>query len=108
MKKPQLGASLLELLVGLSAVVAGALLIMGILVSSNNFFARQTIAINQGLSLNQTEMEITSAIKSSSGIVDKYPTSGVGQFVSSPTTLVLQIPSISQSSQVIDSVRNSF
>jgi hypothetical protein len=98
------GISLPEILIGVSiAAVAGAL-IVNLLVSSNVIFFNQGAKIRQGLSLNDAAREITTSIKSSSGVVGQYPPSGTPQFSSGPAALVLKLPSINQSGNVIDQV----
>lgn len=104
MKKNQFGISLIEILVGLTVTAIAGFLIIGLTVSSNNIFYKQSIQVSQGLSINQATLEITDLIKSSAGVVTQYPVSGNPQFSTSGNTLVLKIPSINSSGQVIDSV----
>jgi hypothetical protein len=94
----------MELLVGLALSAVGGLLILGILVSSNNIFVTQSVQVNQGLSLNQSSYEITELIKSSAGVVSQYPETGAPQFVTSSQILVLKLPAFSANGQIIDSV----
>lgn len=98
------GWSLLEvLLVTTIAAVAGGLLI-SLIVSSNRLFFDQSAQISQGLSLNQAKLEITDLIKSSAGVVPQYPVSGTAQFVTDENTIILKLPAISASGDVIESV----
>ena len=98
------GWSLLEVLIAVTvAAVAGGLLIK-LMVSSNKLFFDQSSQISQGLSLNQTVLEITDLIKSSSGIATRYPTQGVPQYTSDTDTIVIKLPAIDAGGSIIDSV----
>lgn len=98
------GLSLIEVLIVMTvAAVAGGLLI-NLMVSSNRLFFDQSAHINQGLSINQTELELTSLIKSSAGVADQYPVSGASQYTSDSDTLIIKLPAISSSGDVIESV----
>lgn len=103
MKKSS-GLSLLELLIGITvASVAGGLLI-NLMVSSNKLFIDQTTLINQGLSLNQTKLEVSDLIKSSAGIAAQYPVTGSPLYTTDADTLILKLPAISAGGDVIESV----
>lgn len=104
MRINNLGMSLMELLMGISILSIGGLLIMGILTTTNNIFVKQTVSVNQGLSLNQGSLEIANLIKSSAGVVTQYPVSGNAQFTSGSSALVIKLPAVTAGGQVIDSV----
>lgn len=104
MKLNNKGLSLLEILVGLSIAGLGGALIMGIFVSTNNIFVGQTIKVNQGLSLNQASLEISELIKSSAGVVSQYPVTGAAQFTTGTEVLIVKLPAVSSTGQIIDSV----
>lgn len=98
------GWSLIEVLIVMTvASVAGGLLI-SLMVSSNRIFFDQSAHISQGLSLNQTELELTELIKSSAGIAAQYPPSGTPQFTSDSNTLVAKLPALTEDGDVIESV----
>lgn len=102
--KVQKGISLTEVLVSLAALSIAGVLLMNLLVSSNNIFVKETIKVNQGLSLNQATLEITGLIKSSAGVVAQYPISGNALYTTNSQTLVLKIPAITSGDQIIDTV----
>lgn len=96
------GWSLLEVLIAVTvAALAGGLLI-NLLVSSGKLFVDQSAQISQGLSLNQTQLELTELIKSSSGIATQYPAQGTPQYITDQNTLVLKLPGITSGGDVTD------
>lgn len=98
------GWSLIEILIVMTvASVAGGLLI-NLMISSNKLFYDQSAHISQGLSLNQTELELTELIKSSAGVAVQYPVTGTAQFTSDSDTLVIKLPALSAGGDVIESV----
>lgn len=98
------GWSLLEVLIVVTvAAVAGSLLI-SLMVSSGKLFVDQSTQISQGLSLNQSQFELTELIKSSSGIVAQYPVSGMSQYTTDSNTLVIRLPAINSNGDVLNSV----
>lgn len=100
----QRGWSLIEVLIVMTvASVAGGLLI-SLMISSNRIFFDQSAHISQGLSLNQTELELTDLIKASAGVAAQYPASGTPVYTTDSNTLVIKLPAISASGDVIESV----
>lgn len=98
------GWSLIEVLIVVTvAAVAGSLLI-NLMVSSNKVFFDESAQISHGLSLNQAELELVDLIKSSAGIATQYPAQGGAQYTTDPDTLVVKLPALSSSGNVIDSV----
>ena len=100
----QRGISLPEILITLAIAGVGGFLIMGLLTSTTQVFKDQTTLVNQGLSVNQADLEIKELIKSSAGVMSQYPVSGSAQFITGPQTLILKIPAYSASGQVIDAI----
>jgi hypothetical protein len=98
------GLSLLEVLIGITVAGVAGMLLINLMVSSNNIFFNQSIQINQGLSLNQALKEIGDSVKLSAGTEAQYPPSGVAQYTTGSGQLVLKLPAIDASGQVIDSV----
>lgn len=98
------GLTLLELLVGITVAGVAGLLLINLMVSSNNIFFNQSIQVNQGLSLNQTLREISDEVRLSAGTATQYPASGTAQFTTGSEQLVLKIPALDANGQVIDSV----
>lgn len=98
------GWSLIEVLIVMTVAAVAGGLIINLMVSSNRIFFDQSAHINQGLSINQTELELTSLIKSSAGAAAQYPVSGTAQYTSDSDTLVIKLPAISSNGDVIESV----
>jgi hypothetical protein len=98
------GISLPELLIGVSITAIAGIVVVNLLVSSNLIFFSQGAKIRQGLSLNDAAREITASIKSSSGVTNQYPPSGTAEFTSGADVLVLKLPAVNQSGNVIDQV----
>lgn len=98
------GISLPEILLGtvIAAVLGGIL--VNLLISTNALFFDQSIKLKQGLSLNQASKEITTLIKSSAGISSQYPPAGTADYTTNANTLVLKLPSVNQSGEVIEQV----
>lgn len=102
--KTERGWSLIEILIVMTvAAVAGGLLI-NLMVSSNRLFFDQSAHISQGLSLNQTELELTDLIKVSAGVVAQYPVSGSPLYTTDSNTLIIKLPALSATGGVIESV----
>lgn len=98
------GWSLIEVLIVMTVAAVAGGLIINLMVSSNRIFFDQSAHINQGLSINQTELELTSLIKSCAGAAAQYPVSGMAQYTSDSDTLVIKLPAISSNGDVIESV----
>ena len=60
--------------------------------------------VNQGLSVNQATQELTDLIKASAGVATQYPATGTHQFTTGSNVLILKLPSVSASGQIIDEV----
>lgn len=96
------GFSLIEVLIVLSiAAVAGGL-IFDFLASSGKLFIDQSAVINHGLSLNQSQQELSETIKSSSGIAAQYPAQGTAQYESDSNTLVVELPGIDENGDAVN------
>lgn len=94
------GFTLLELVITLSiAAVAGVLLIQ-LLVQNNGLFFQQQATVSQGLNLNNAVSQISNDIRSSNGVVSGYPIISP-TILSSQSSLVISIPSIDPSGNVI-------
>lgn len=97
------GLSLVEVLIGITVAAVAGGLIINLLISSNSIFFNQSVKVSQGLSLNQASFEITDLIKSSSGVAAQYPVSGTAQYITDSDTLVIKLPALTASGNVIDS-----
>lgn len=91
------GFTLVEMVIAVAvAAIAGTLLIQ-LLIQSNGLFYQQTAKVNQGLKLNDTTLQIEADVKSAAAIAASYLS-----FTTSSSTLVLKIPSLDASGNVID------
>lgn len=95
------GFTLVEiLLVVVTSSIVGTLLIQT-LIQNNGVFYQQSGRVSEGLSLNNATSIITKDIRSSQGVALGYPQPSPYQYVSSDNTLVLSVPSIDSSGNVI-------
>lgn len=83
---------------GITAIV-GALLLL-IIVNSAGLFYKESSKVGQGVFANDALAKIKSSIKDSSAVVASY-TFGSTTYTSSATQLVLKIPSIDSSGNII-------
>ncbi len=104
MRHNQSGITLIEIIIGLTLTALAGFLVVGLLTSSGRLFMDQSIQVNHGLSTNQAKQEIADLIKSSAGVAAQYPAVGAAQFTTGSQVLVVKLPAISQSGQVIESV----
>ncbi len=94
--------TLLEvLIVVLVSSIVGVLLIQS-LIQNNGVFYQQSARISEGLNLNDATAQITQDIKSAASIAANYPATTPYQYSSSSNTLLLKIPSVDVSGNVID------
>lgn len=95
------GVTLVEALLTLGiAVVVGALLLV-IIVNTSGLFYQQSSKLEQGLSLNDALSEIRKSIRTSQAVAATYPAAGSPTYTSGATQLVLKIPSIDSSGNII-------
>lgn len=102
MKLSAHGLSLLEILIGIAiAGICGAILV-SIMFQTNGVFFQQTVGISQGLSLNNSSSQINDLISLSQSVAQNYPATLPSQYTTGLNTLVLALPSINSSGNVID------
>jgi prepilin-type N-terminal cleavage/methylation domain-containing protein len=95
------GFTLLEILLGVAiSAVAGALL-LGIMVNNTGTFYQQTSKVTEGVGVNDAFMNIKTHIKSAQGVATQYPASTPATYTTGNSTLVLQLPAIDSSGNVI-------
>ncbi len=102
------GLTLVEVLIamGISSVVGTLLLV--IIVNSSGLFYQQSSKVSQGLTVNDALVTIRSNIKEAGSIAANYPQSGSPLYTSGPLQLVLKIPSIDVSGNIILSTFDYF
>lgn len=98
------GVSLVEILTVVTVGSIAGFLIINLMISSNKLIVDQSAQIEQGLSLNQTKLEITGLIKSSAGVASQYPEQGVAQYTGDSNTLILKLPAIDANGNVLEAV----
>lgn len=99
MKLREKGLTLAEVLITASIfMVAGAILV-NILLQNNNLFVKQSSKVDQGLSLNNANLAISDSIRNASSVLTSSPTTPV--YSTDAHTLVLQLPSLDSSGNVI-------
>ena len=94
------GLTLLEVIIAMGiAGLTGGLLIL-IIVNSAGIFYKQSSKLSEGLNINDALSQIRKTIKQS-GAVQASFTNGLQPFTSSPTQLVLKVPAIDSSNNII-------
>lgn len=102
------GITLVEALLTLGiAVVVGALLLV-IMVNSFGLFYQQSGRLEQGLNVNDALVKTKETIRGASKVSSSYPETGSPTYTSSSTQLVLKIPSINSSGDIISGVFDYF
>lgn len=102
------GITLVEALLTLGiAVVVGAMLLV-IMVNSAGLFYQQSGKVEQGLSVNDALLSMKETIRGASQVSSSYPETGSPTYTSSSTQLVLKIPSINSSGDIISGVFDYF
>lgn len=101
------GFTLVETITTLGiATVVGTLLVI-IIVNTGGLFYKQASKVEQGLSVNDALYKVQESIKASSGIAASF-TSSSSTFTTGPGQLVLKIPSIDSSGNVITNTFDHF
>ncbi len=101
------GFSLIEILISTSvAVLIGGLLIV-IMVNITRVFFKESSGVSIGLNTNDALAEVRKSIKQSSGVEATY-TAGSTTYTSGATQIVLKVPSLDQSGNIIGSTFDYF
>lgn len=107
-KVDEYGLTLVEGLIALSiATVVGALLLV-IMVNTGGLFYQQSSKLEQGLNINDALGAIGQTIKESSSVAASYPSVPPPNFTSGTKQLVLKVPSIDASSDIISNIFDYF
>lgn len=94
----------MEMLVVVSISAIAGVILVSFLVQNNGLFLQQTARVSQGLSVNQASAQISEAIRSASAVAtDCSPPACTSPYSSSPSTLVLTLPSIDAAGEIIES-----
>lgn len=102
------GFTLVEIIISLTIISISGLLLTVILINSTNISLGQSLKVEQGLDMNKALSQIKTYIKQSAGIAQYYPNAQSPSYTTSSTQLVLNLPSIDSSNQVIQGSFDSF
>lgn len=103
----QKGITLVELIISSSiAVVVGGLLLV-VIVNSSGLFYKESSVINIGLNTNDALASVRNSIKESYSVAPFY-VAGLETYTSGATTIVLKIPSLDSSGNIIYEVFDYF
>ena len=103
----QAGLSLIEVIIVMGVVVIIGSLLMVIMVNSTTLFTKQSAKLEEGLNINDTLAQVRSNIKDASSIAPSY-TSGGTTYTSGLTQLVIKLPSIDSSNNIILNAFDSY
>ncbi len=94
------GLTLVEVLIAMAIATIVGLLLFVIIVNSAGLFYTQSSKLSQGVGINDALQKVKEAIRSSSSVAPSYQ-DGPATYTSSSTQLILKIPSIDTSGNVI-------
>lgn len=101
------GLTLVEVLISSSiAALVGGLLIM-IMVNSTGLFYEESSKVSMGLNTNEALAQVRKSIKESSAILPSYVAGSV-TYTSGESTIVLKVPSLDSSGNIISSTFDYF
>lgn len=102
------GFTLVEALITLAIGTVVGVLLLVIMVNTGGLFYQQSGRLEQGLNINDALSKISSSVKESSSVAASYPPGGPPTYTSGSTQLVLKIPSISSSGDIISDTFDYF
>lgn len=103
----QKGLSLVELLIAMSiATVVGTLLVV-VIVNSSGLFYKESSKLNIGLNINDALSKVRGHMKEANAVASSY-TAGSTTYTSAETQLVLKVPSLNSSSNIIPNTFDYF
>lgn len=97
------GLTLVEAITTLAIAVVVSTLLVVIMINTGGLFTKQSSKVEQGLSVNDALGKINSSIRQSSGVLPTYST-----YTSGAQLLVLKIPSIDSSGNVVTNTFDHF
>ena len=107
MRSSHRGFTLVELIISISIAVLVSGLLIAILVNNTGLFYKQSSKISEGIGANNGLVNIKSSIKESQSVADSFSFSGT-TYSSSSTQLVLKLPSIDSSKDIISNTFDYF
>ncbi len=100
MKLSLRGFTLVELLIAVSIISVAGILLAQLVIQNNGLVFQQTAKVSHGVGLNNTKVSLSNDLKPATAIVSGYPLSSP-TYTSSSTSIVIQVPSIDSSGNVI-------
>lgn len=101
------GLTLVEVLISLGISIIVGLLLLVIIVNSAGLFSRQSVLLTEGLNINDALSKLRNTVKDASAVAASY-TGGSTTFSSGSTQLVLKIPSIDLTNNIITNTDDYF
>lgn len=95
------GITLIEIVITVSITMVIGLVLANILLNSTSLQVQEEAKVSQGLGLNDALFKIRSTAKSAYAVAISYPETPPVQYTSSPSELVLKIPTIDVSGNMI-------
>lgn len=95
------GFTLPEVMIVMSAAVVAGALLLAIMVQTTGLTFQQSSKITQGLGLNDALAKIRQIVKQANAVASGFPEGPSPTFSSGPSTLVLKLPSIDPSANVL-------
>lgn len=108
MKLLKNGFTLVEIIISIAIISISGMLLNVIMINSTNVSLGQSLKVEQGLDMNNALSQIKTHIKQSAGISSYYPNSQAPVYTTSSTQLILNLPSIDSSNQIILGSFDSF
>lgn len=94
------GLTLVEVLLAVGVGIIVSTLLLVIMVNSAGLFYKESSKLQEGLNTNDALARVRASIKESSSVAASY-TSGTTTYTSSATQIVLKIPSVDSSGNII-------
>lgn len=94
------GFTLVEILIVMGITAIAGILLVVIIVNSSGLFTQQSTKVTEGLNINDALVQIRNTIKGASAVVTSY-TSGSQTFVTGSSQLILKVPSLDSSNNII-------
>lgn len=92
-----------ELIIGMVVAVLVGGLLLSLTVSSTGLFYQQRSKVSQGLGSNDALSQIRSLVKQAQSVAVQYPETGAANYTSRADSMVLKLPAIDSSGNIISS-----
>lgn len=95
------GFTLLEVIIATSVAIVTGILLLLVILNSTGLSNTGSVKVEQGVGLNDALSSLRRNVKESSSIASSYPESGIPEYSSSPTQLVLKISSLDSEAKLV-------